>query len=349
MSVTAPSNAWLRAQRKSDLVELADSVGLKNYDGLKKTDLESALDDFIAGNSNRFSSRSDLSGYFNSRSKALGSPVKRESREPVKEELKEGLKSAKRRVTKAAEELISTDADDVRAASTALIQTPARSLSQVAARIPLPATPADVANAVDRSTLAVRRRVSSIYHESGINEASNATRETLSNVNSILLCVSAFELWYIRPEVLANRYAFTVPAVGFLGTSDYPVYLPDMFLLLTASFWSPALTWAFTSFILPSLFGYFFNLSATSGSHGGPKTRSRASAPSETVVDPLTYSIIKALVSFVVYGQGVTFCGLLSDTAIERLNGAVYGGYKGVLTGTAITGLLSIYDAVLKK
>lgn len=31
MSVPAQSNSWLRAQRKSDLVELADSVGLKKY------------------------------------------------------------------------------------------------------------------------------------------------------------------------------------------------------------------------------------------------------------------------------------------------------------------------------
>ncbi|EHK41286.1 uncharacterized protein TrAtP1_004729 [Trichoderma atroviride] len=347
MSATAPSNAWLRAQRKSDLVDLAESVGLQNYDGLKKSELETALDEFIAGNSSRFNSRSDLSGYFNSRSKAMGSPVKRESKEPIKEELEKGIKTIKRRATKAAEDLINTDAEDVRAASTALIQTPARSLSQVASRISLPATPADVANAVDRSTIAVRRRVSSIYQESGIGETSNAARETLSSVTSILLCVSAFELWYIRPEILANRYAFTVPAIGFLGTSDHPVYLPDMFLLLTASFWSPALTWAFTSFILPSLLGYFFNLSSASGSQG-PKTRSRASTP-ETAVDPLTYSIVKALVSFVVYGQGVTFCGLLSETAIDRLDGAVYGGYKGMLTGAAITGLLSIYDAVLKK
>ncbi|KAL7920551.1 hypothetical protein ACQKWADRAFT_298386 [Trichoderma austrokoningii] len=348
MTATAPSNAWLRSQRKSDLVELAESVGLQNYDGLKKSDLETALDEFIAGNTSRFNSRSELSGYFNSRSKAMGSPVKRESKEPIKEEVEKGIKSIKRRATKAAEDLIATDAEDVRAASTALIQTPARSLSQVASRISLPATPADVANAVDRSTIAVRRRVSSMYQESGFSEASNATRETLSSVTSILLCVSAFELWYIRPEILANRYAFTVPAISFLGTADHPVYLPDMFLLLTASFWSPALTWAFTGFILPSLFGYFFNLSSASSASQGPKTRSRVSAP-ETAVDPLTYSIVKALVSFVVYGQGVTFCGLLSETAIDRLDGAVYGGYKGMLTGTAITGLLSIYDAVLKK
>lgn len=229
--------------------------------------------------------------------------------------------------------------------STAVARTPARSLSQVAARIPLPATPADVANAFDRSTVALRKRVTSVYQETGLTDASNATRETLSTVTSILFVVSAFELYFIRPEILANRYAFTIPAVGVLGTGDYPIYLPDMFLILTASFWSPALTWAFTSVVLPSLFGYFFNLSATS--HSGPRTRSRSQA--ETVVDPLTFSIAKALVSFVVYGQGVTFCGLLNETSIERLNSAVYGGYKGVLVGTAVTGLVSMYDAVLKK
>jgi hypothetical protein len=67
------------------------------------------------------------------------------------------------------------------------------------------------------------------------------------------------------------------------------------------------------------------------------------------VVDPLTFSIVKALISFVVYGQGVNFGGLLSDLSIMRLENAIYGGYKGILTGTAITALVSIYDAVLRK
>ncbi|KAL3952941.1 hypothetical protein ACCO45_012884 [Purpureocillium lilacinum] len=332
MSATS-TNSWLKAQRKSDLVELADNVGLKNYESLKKSDLESALDEFIAEHTTRFSNRPDLQGYFNSRSKALGSPVKKE-RESLKDEAEKALKVAKRRVTKVAEELTSDD-DRRSASSSAVARTPARSLSQVAARIPLPATPADVANAVDRSTVAMRKRVSSIYQESGITEASQATRETLSTVTSVLFCVSAFELYFIRPEILANRYAFTVPAVGLLGTPDYPVYLPDMFLLLTASFWSPALTWAFTSVVLPSLFGYFFNLSASSTP--GPRTRSKAHQPEN------------ALVSYVVYAQGVTFGGLLNETSIERLNTAVYGGYKGVLVGTAVTGIVSIYDAVLRK
>ncbi|ATY62536.1 hypothetical protein A9K55_008312 [Cordyceps militaris] len=345
MSASSNTNAWLKAKKKTELTEIADKIGLKGYKDYKKSDLEVALDDFISQHASRFSSNSDLTGYFTSRSKALGSPIKKE-KDAIKEEVEKGFKVAKRRVTKAADEIaaeVNTTVDRVN--SSTVLRTPARSLSQVASRVALPASPADIAFAVDRSTIAVRKRVASIYQESGITEASNATRETLSTVTSVLFSVAAFELYYIRPAILANRFAFTIPAVSAIGTSEYNVYLPDMFLLLTSSFWSPALTWVFTAIFLPSLFGYFFNISANSNS--GPRTRARAH--NETVVDPLTFSIAKALLSYVVYAQGVTFCGILSKFSVARLNNAVYGGYQGILVGTAITGLVAIYDAALKK
>ncbi|KAJ4265524.1 hypothetical protein NW762_004813 [Fusarium torreyae] len=335
-------NSWLKTKKKGELEFLAESVGLQDFDGYKKDDLGVALDNFLIENSSRFLSNPELSGYFNSRSKAQGSPVKRElNRE-------DGLKVARRRPSKVTEE-VTPESDDAspppQATSTALVETPGRALSQVASRIALPATPADVALAVDRSTSAVRQRVSSIYEESGITEVSHATRDTLSTVTSVLFCVAGWELWNVRREVLSNAYAFTIPAISALGTSDYPVYVPDMFLLLTSSFWSPALTWILTSVVIPSFVGYFFNLSATSP----PPTRGRPRHNADYVVDPLTFSIVKALISFVVYGQGVNFGGLLNDLSIMRLENAIYGGYKGILTGTAITGLVSIYDAVLRK
>jgi hypothetical protein len=74
-----------------------------SFETFKKTDLEVALDDYLEENSARFSSNPDVSGYFNSRSKALGSPVKKEI--PAKEEVVTALKVAKRRVTKAAEDI----------------------------------------------------------------------------------------------------------------------------------------------------------------------------------------------------------------------------------------------------
>ncbi|KAI5462571.1 hypothetical protein BGZ63DRAFT_384214 [Mariannaea sp. PMI_226] len=337
---------WLHNQRKGDLVELAEKVGLENYEAFKKLELASALDTFLAENEARFVSNPDLTGYFNSRSRALGSPVKREIR---KDEDDAPLKVPRRRPVKSklAEEITPESDEHPEASSTALIETPGRSLSQVAARIPLPATPADVALAVDRSTQVVRQRVSSIYQESGITEVSHATRATLSTVTSILFCVAAFELWNIRPEILANTFAFTIPAIEFLGTPDYPVYVPDMFLLLTSSFWSPAWTWAVTSAIVPSFMGYYFNLSANTSSSSSRRRSIGRNA--DYVVDPLTFSIVKAVLSYVVYAEGVTFNGILSESSILRLNKAVYGGYKGMLVGTAITALVSIYDAVLRK
>jgi hypothetical protein len=75
-----------------------------SYESLKKSDLETALDDFIAQHSSRLSSRSDLAGYFKSSSKASASPVKKES---IKDDVEKSLKVVKRRATKTAEELAS--------------------------------------------------------------------------------------------------------------------------------------------------------------------------------------------------------------------------------------------------
>jgi hypothetical protein len=242
------------------------------------------------------------------------------------------------------EEEESSVAQLTQAATNALVQTPGRALS-LASRIPLPATPADVAQAVDRGTVAVRERVSSLYQDMGITETTEKVQESLSSVYSILLAIQAFELYFLRKEVLADRYAFTMPAIKLLRTEEYPVQIPDMFLILTSSFWSPVLLYVATSVVIPAVFGYFFNLSAANQQHRG---RPRASQP-EYTIDPLTFSIVKALVTFVVYNQGVTFGGLVDELSVARINSALYGGWKGVIAGAAITGVTAIYDAVLKK
>lgn len=225
-----------------------------------------------------------------------------------------------------------------------------------------------MASAVDRSTLVVRKRVASMYADSGVSEATRAARESLSTVTSVLLLVSAFELYHLRPELLADRYAFTVPAVPWLGvTRDHPVQVPDMFLLLTSSFWSPALLWAATSALFPALAGYFVNLGAAhSNGHGGhgpaggghvpgvatrgrPRGIAGRAGTGESAVDPLTYSVVKALLTYVVYAQGVSFWGLADQLSVARINSALYGGWKGAIVGCGVTGLMAMYDAVLRK
>ncbi|KAJ0166325.1 hypothetical protein CTA2_7748 [Colletotrichum tanaceti] len=340
------ANSWLMKQRKSDLIELAELTGLTGYENQRKTDLEVTLDEYLAENAALFSHNPKLAPYYKSRAKAAGSPVKREA--PLTDLVRS---STRRRATRIIEEIRpepeaeSSSPSPEPALSTALAtRTPARNLS-LASRIPLPVTPADVADAVDRHTVAVRERVTELYDQSGIQEGTQVVRSSLSTVTSVLFTVAAFEAWNLRAEVLPLRYAFTIPAIPVLGTNFYPVHVPDAFLFVTSSFWSPVILWTLTSVLIPSLFGYFYNLSAASH----PQPRGRRSSTVEYNVDPLVFSIVKAVISFVVYGQKATFGGWINENSIDRINGALYGEWKGILTGAAITGLVSLYDAVLKK
>lgn len=197
---------------------------------------------------------------------------------------------------------------------------------------------------VDQGTIALRERVSTLYKDSGFTEANYNTRDALSTVTSILFCINAFELYHLRKEVLTDRYAFTVPSIGFLGTPDYPVEVPDMFLLLSSSFWNPVLLWTFTSILIPAFFGFYFNLSAAHQSD-----RRRRVNGYDFVIDPLIFSIAKGIITYIVYQQGVSLGGWVDPTSVARINSAIYGGWKGVLTGAFISGVASFYDAVLRK
>jgi hypothetical protein len=185
--------------------------------------------------------------------------------------------------------------------------------------------------------------LSEAYEESGIVETAQAARESLSTVVAVQAIVIAFELYNLRKEILQDRYAFTIPAISILGTHDYAVKIPDLFLLLTSSFWGPATLWASTSLLIPLFASYFFNLTSK-------PSRGRSQSPHfNYAFDPLTFNIVKALLTFVVYAQDVTFGGLVDLEHVARINSAIYGGWKGVIVGTGIGALVTLYEAVLKK
>jgi hypothetical protein len=68
-----------------------------SYEALKKTDLEEKLDLYLGDNQSQFSANPKLNGYYSSRSRTVGSPIKKDTNEL--------LKVAKRRVTKAVDEI----------------------------------------------------------------------------------------------------------------------------------------------------------------------------------------------------------------------------------------------------
>lgn len=199
-----------------------------------------------------------------------------------------------------------------------------------------------MADAIDRRTAVLRSKISDAYEESGIIETAQATRETLSTVTAVHAIVGAFEMYFLRKEILADRYAFTIPVIKYINNSEYAVKIPDLFLLLTSSFWGPATLWAFTTILAPLFAAYFVNLTSK------PRSRSHT-AHFNYAFDPLTFNIVKALLVFVVFGQDVTFGGLVDLENVARINSAVYGGWQGVLVGTGIGALVTLYEAIIKK
>ncbi|EEY14368.1 conserved hypothetical protein [Verticillium alfalfae VaMs.102] len=286
------SNAWLARQRKSDLVELAELVNLQGYEGQKKADLEVTLRRVPSPeHEGKWATEPRLTPYYNK--PRQGSRLTHQARSaqgcPRMTPLKVFQGAAATRAAFA--ELLRPDSEpDVgeRSRESPRRAHPSPALSPLPAASPLPATPAEVAEVVDRGTVAVRERVSSIYQESGITERTLAVRESLSTVTAIIFTIAAFELWCLKREVLPN--------------------------------------------VRPTV----------------RRGRSAANAEPDYNVDPLVFSIIKALASFLVLGQRVTL-GLVETDSIDRINSALYGGWQGVLTGAAITGLVSVYDAVLRK
>lgn len=86
-------------QRSTEETKLIPSCA-HSIDDLKKVELEQRLDEYLSQHSARFTSDAQLAGYFTSRARLTGSPVKREAPE---------LKVARaRRHTKASDEILAT-------------------------------------------------------------------------------------------------------------------------------------------------------------------------------------------------------------------------------------------------
>ncbi|PQE05844.1 cupin -type protein [Rutstroemia sp. NJR-2017a BVV2] len=329
---------WIKAQRKAELMELADSIGLRYYDGVKKTELEVALEDYLVENASRLGTDTRLQPYYHRRS--AGSPVKKEPSSILSDI---DSKRSLRRRTKLMEEIFRSDDSEsenvLTRAGTALTRTPRAGALALAQSVPLPPSPAVVADVIDRRTALLRSKADKFYKELGVSEKIENTRESVSNIAALEFLLVLSEIAQLQPKLLKNVSAFTIPALSFFHTPEYPVKIPDLFALLTSQFWGPFTLWFCTSLLVPSLAAYFFNLTRM------PTTRSHT----RYSVDPLTFNIVKGLLTFVVYGQNATLGGLVDLENVRTINSAFYGGYQSVLVGAGVSILFTMYDAVLKK
>ncbi|KAL9622810.1 MAG: hypothetical protein Q9160_002929 [Pyrenula sp. 1 TL-2023] len=341
--------SYLKGLRKGELAEFAESTQLPDYDSMKKAELESALDEHLRANQATYSSKSELGDYYSRL--APRSPTKRGSTAAAGEDPPK--KPRQRRPTQVAQDVgVTSDseapsgpASKAMSKTKDLVKTPSRAISQRAMR--LPPSPAVISDTIERKADQIKASIGTIYDKSGIPERNEATREFLSRSLVIHWIPVFVEIWALRSQILPSKLAGTIPSFHYIKTPEIDVSVPDLFLLLTQRFWAPASLWTATSLVVPLTVAYFFNLSLYTQPSG--RSTRRSSSASAKQYDPIVYSITKALVSYLVYAQHWVPFGMFQNHTISTVNESVYGGYQGLITAAAVSGIVSLYDTILSK
>lgn len=217
-----------------------------------------------------------------------------------------------------------------------------KSVQKLASRVPLPASPSTaVVDLYERQTAALTRRYNSLVKKFGAEQYATSAREYLSAVGTIQFLFVLFEAYSLQAAVLPWRtwFSYTVPFAKQLGiASKQQRYLPDFFELLQPNFWKVTGLWFILSVVLPAAGGWAFNLTRA------PGVSKRHAQP----IDPVAFSVIKALVAWVVFDLGVSY-SFVGKEAAAIVKAALPAGSTSIYVASAISGLAGVYEAVLKK
>ncbi|KAJ5992865.1 hypothetical protein N7451_008589 [Penicillium sp. IBT 35674x] len=351
---------FLNKLRKPELAEIAEQTDLQDYDDYNKAELIAALDKHLVDNRSIFSGDKKLAEFYSRLSSTTrrGSPVKREPRadvSPVAEKKTPGRRSTKPKEEESAESddaAFKTPAAKTSALATRATPRSVRSVRSVveSASAQFPPSPAVVTDVIDRQTTKMREGLEHAWTESGFIERSHALRATLSSLKAIETIFVLVEASYVLYELVPLRYLTTTPAVPAAYLPSLSIKVPDLFVLLTGAFWAPFSLWFLTNLGLPLIAAYFFNLSwqAATGGSQGPARRTR-SVSSLASFDPLSFNIAKALLVYKVYVDHFDYVDLFSKYAIQKVNFSIPGQYSGMLTGTAIGVIGTLYEAILRR
>jgi len=254
----------------------------------------------------------------------------------------------------------SEDSTPIKSVTSAVATRTPRVVSRVSQRVAdvdLPASPAQLAEYADQSFQVAKTKATEIWEQTRIDAAREWLRENVSSVSAIQTLILVIEATGLQYNTLKSTYAFDTPSA--LNVNSRQVELPDLWLLLTSDWWAPATLWSLTSWVLPLIVSYFFNLTLRSNTHHKSSNR-------QYQIDPFTFNIAKAILAYSAYfiattadaqlaGQPNQYVpqnigwGPFSAESVSKVRDNVPGGYHGVQIGALVGVLVSLYDAALKK
>jgi hypothetical protein len=204
----------------------------------------------------------------------------------------------------------------------------------------------------------VKTKATELWDRSQIDQLKEFVRENASSVATIQTLILLIEAFGLQWNTLATTPLFAMPDFASFWSNSQDVKGPDGWALLTAEWWAPATLWSLTSWVLPLLFSYFFNLTLRANTN-------RKSSDRQYPADPLIFNIAKAILTYSAYrihvvdpsvlGEpGKVFThdyrwGPFSPQSVSVVRNNVPGGYYGLQIGAAVGILVSLYDAALKK
>ncbi|EHY61093.1 hypothetical protein ABEF92_002612 [Exophiala dermatitidis] len=346
---------YLQKLRKSDLTEIAETSKLPDYAGLKKAELEVALDEHLRANSTRYSKEPSLTDYYKRLGSSTRSPVKKIAQkvsDVVKsdEDAPAPAKKSRRKTVSPAEDTTDTDSPTVSSLIKAPAKEVARRSSILTSQIPIPPSPAVVTDVIDEQTRRFRTSISHAYDRTQIHEYADKTRDLLSSPLTVTILAILLEAYGLRASVLPNKLLTEIPPIPYVKSTKTPVNVPDLFLLLDSKFWAPFSLWTLTSFILPAFISYFINLPLKAHPvHSHATRRATVQANAQLQFDPFVFSLAKGLIAYLVYAKHFNFGGLYQHFTIAVVNDSILGGWFAILISSGLGAAVSLYEAVLKK
>lgn len=221
-----------------------------------------------------------------------------------------------------------------------------RSLRE-AAQVPLPPTPAAIADAIESGTNAIKESAMKAVEKVAIQEKAINLRDRLSNVVSVNAVSLAYEAIILLYHLIPFTYTAKIPTIPIIENSPKLFLLPDLFVLLTAGFWGPFATWLATAIFIPWANAYFFNLTATAAAARPGSITVMYKPAEEYKADPLTFAVTKALIAYLVHYKGLEFMGLFNPRNLAIVGESV--GRETQLIGAGIAGLAALWESILKR
>ena len=206
-------------------------------------------------------------------------------------------------------------------------------------RSSLPPSPSLVANEVEQATDRFYSNLDTYYTTSGIPDHIAWLRETCSSLAAVHATFLLIEAYGLQTTVMPWRYAFDVPYSPIFGTPTFAVKLPDLFVLLTSTYWMPTLTWVAVSVAIPLGLSYFYNLTV----HNVKRNNARVRVVRYNY-DPLVFDITRALLAYLVYRANILFPYVSEQTRTILVN-SQYQEMFGFMVGPVVSGVLSIWEA----